>query len=43
MRVKGNVSPNMLDIERYRPIPGYVEARLHENINEVTVVDEMTE
>lgn len=43
MRVRGNVSPNVLDIERYRPIPGYVEARLRENINEVTVVDEMTE
>ena len=43
MRVKGNVSPNVLDIERYRLIPGYVEARLRENINEVTVVDEMTE
>lgn len=43
MRVKGNVSPNVLDIESYRPIPGYVEARLRENINEVTVVDEMTE
>ena len=42
MRVKGNVSPNVLDIESYRPIPGYVEARLRENINEVTVVDEMT-
>ena len=43
MRVRGNVSPNVLDIERYRPIPGYVEARLRENINEVTAVDEMTE
>lgn len=43
MRVKGNVSPNVLDIESYRPIPGYVEVRLRENINEVTVVDEMTE
>ena len=43
MRVKGNVSPNVLDIESYRPMPGYVEARLRENINEVTVVDEMTE
>ena len=42
MRVKGNVSPNVLDIESYRPMPGYVEARLRENINEVTVVDEMT-
>lgn len=43
MRVKGNVAPNVLDIERYRPMPGYVEVRLRENINEVTVVDGMTE
>lgn len=43
MRVKGNVSPNVLDIERYRPMPGYVEVRLRESINEVTVVDGMTE
>lgn len=43
MRVKGNVSPNVLDIERYRPMPGYVEVRLRENINEVTVVDGITE
>ena len=43
MRVKGNVSPNVLDIKSCRPMPGYVEARLRENINEVTVVDEMTE
>ena len=43
MRVKGNVSPNVLDIESYRPMQGYVEARLRENINEVTVIDEMTE
>ena len=43
MRVKGNVSPNVLDIERYRPMHGYVEVRLRENINEVTVVDGMTE
>ncbi len=43
MRVKGNVSPNVLDIENYRPMPGYVEARLRENVNEVIVVDEMTE
>ena len=43
MRVKGNISPNVLDIESYRPMPGYVEVRLRENINEVTVVDEMTE
>lgn len=43
MRVKGNVSPNVIDIENYLPIPGYVEIRLRENINEVTVVDGMTE
>lgn len=43
MRVKGNVSPNVLDIESYRPMPGYVEARLRENINETVEVDSMTE
>ena len=43
MRVRGNVSPDVLSIEPYRPIPGYAEVRLRDNINEVTVVDEMTE
>ena len=43
MRVRGNISPNVLDIESYRPMPGCVEVRLRENIGEVTVVDEMTE
>ncbi len=43
MRVKGNVSPNVLNIEPYRPVPGYVEVRIRENISEVTEVDEMTE
>lgn len=43
MRVRGNISPNVLNIETYHPFPGYVEVRLRENINEVTVVDEMTE
>lgn len=43
MRVIGNISPNVLNIEAYPPFPGYVEVRLRENINEVTVVDEMTE
>lgn len=43
MRVKGNVSPNVLDIEAYAPMPGYVEVRLRENIKEILVVDEMTE
>ena len=43
MRVKGNVSPNVLDIESLTPMPGYVEVRLRENIKAVPVVDEMTE
>lgn len=43
MRVKGNVSPNVLDIEPFAPMPGYAEVRLRENIKEVTEVDEMTE
>ena len=43
MRVKGNVSPNALDIENYIPKPGYVEVRLRENINEVSVTDELSE
>lgn len=43
MRVRGNVSPDVLNIEPYRPVPGYVEVRLRDNINEVTLVDEMTE
>ena len=43
MRVKGNVSPNVLDIEAFAPMPGYVEVRLRENIKAVPVVDEMTE
>lgn len=43
MRVRGNVSPKLLDIESYRPMPGYVEARIRENVKEVTVVDSMTE
>lgn len=43
MRVRGNISPNVFDIESYRPMPGYVEARIRENIKEVTVTDDMTE
>lgn len=43
MKVRGNVSPKELNIEEYRPLPGYVEVRLRENINEITIVDEMTE
>lgn len=43
MRVRGNVSPNVLDIEPYAPTLGYVEVRLRENINEISVTDEMSE
>lgn len=30
-------------MESYRPMPGYVELRLRENVKEVSEVDEMTE
>lgn len=43
MRVRGNCSPNPLTIEPYNPLPGCVEVRLRENINEVQVEDEMRE
>lgn len=43
MRVRGNISPNVLDIEVYAPISGHVEVRLRENINEISVFDEMTD
>ena len=42
MRVKGNISPNVLNIEEYHPLPGYVEVRLRENINEISETDEIT-
>jgi hypothetical protein len=42
MRVNGNISPDVLSIEDYEPIPGKVEVRLRENINEVEKTDEMT-
>lgn len=43
MRVRGNVSPNVLDIEPFHPMKGYVEVRLRENIRSFTSVDEMSE
>lgn len=43
MRVKGNVSPDVLDIEPYAPTLEYAEVRLRENINEISVFDKMTE
>ena len=42
MRVNGNISPDVLSIENYEPIPGKVEVKLRENINEVDKTDEMT-
>lgn len=42
MRVKGNISPDVLNIEPYRPMNGYVEARLRDNIKSIVEVDEMT-
>jgi hypothetical protein len=37
MRVRGNVQPKELTIEPYSPMPGYVEVRLRENVNQITV------
>lgn len=42
MRVRGNRSPSVLTIETYHPLPGYVEVRLRENINEISETDEIT-
>lgn len=42
MRVKGNILPNVLDVEPYVPMPGCVEVRLRENMKSVEVADEMS-
>ncbi|MDO4477556.1 MAG: hypothetical protein Q4B73_00775 [Lachnospiraceae bacterium] len=42
MRVKGNISPELLTVEPYSPVPGQVEVRLRENVKEITVTDSMT-
>ena len=42
MRVKGNISPNVLNIESYAPKAGHVEVRLRDNINPIVETDEMT-
>ena len=42
MRVQGNINPNPVSVTDYRPIPGTAEIRLRENINAVTVSDEVT-
>ena len=42
MRVKGNISPNALNIEPYAPKAGHVEVRMRDNINPIVETDEMT-
>ena len=42
MRVKGNISPEILLIEPYLPLDGYVEVRLREDIKKVTDTDQQT-
>ena len=42
MRVKGNISPNVLIIEPYIPKAGHVEVRLRDNINPIVETDDMT-
>lgn len=43
MRVKGSASPEILTLEKYLPVSGYVEVRLRENIKQVSEIDEFTE
>lgn len=43
MRVRGNMTPAVVAVEPYRPMPDQVEVRLRENIKEISVVDSMTE
>lgn len=42
MRVSGNTYPQPITVESYLPIHGMAEIRLRENVNEVSVTDEMT-
>lgn len=42
MRVKGNISPNALNIAPYAPKVGHAEVRLRDNINPILDTDEMT-
>lgn len=43
MKVHGNNFPDAIHIERYLPKQGYVEVRLCENINEISVVSDLIE
>lgn len=42
MRVKGNISPNVLNIEPYIHNAGHVEVRIRENVTPTVKKDEMT-
>lgn len=42
MRVKGNISPDVLHIEPYHPMKGYVEVFIRENINTIQTTDEVS-
>lgn len=42
MRVQGNNYPKLITLETYHPMPGYVELRLRENVNEVIRTDAET-
>ena len=42
MKIRGNLSPELIHIEPFAPKPGCVEIRLRDNIKPVTEKDEMT-
>jgi hypothetical protein len=42
MRVTSNISPEILVIEDYHALPGYVEIRLRENIKKVSEIEPLT-
>jgi hypothetical protein len=40
MRIKGNISPEIISIEFYDPKEGFVELRIRDNIKELPTEDE---
>ena len=42
MRVRGDISPDVLHVESYRPMPGFLEVRLRENIDTIRVTNEVS-
>ena len=42
MKVKGNLSPAQVSVERYLPKQGFAEVRIRNNIEPITVIDEET-